>query len=76
MLDILQVDQALIDSKKLQEKGVGEKDQTRETIAEPKPKAEHVCRLCNVACHSQIVFDSHLRGKKHTAMLSQSEVSF
>ncbi|VVB17582.1 unnamed protein product [Arabis nemorensis] len=67
------LDQALIDSKKLQEKGVGEKDQTRETIAEPKPKAEHVCRLCNVPCHSQIDFDSHLRGKKHTAMLSQSE---
>ncbi|KFK23678.1 hypothetical protein AALP_AAs71350U000100, partial [Arabis alpina] len=73
MMSQSKLDHALIDSKKLQEKSAREKDQTRETIAEPKPKAEHVCRLCNVACHSQIVFDSHLRGKKHVAMLSQSE---
>ncbi|KFK27887.1 hypothetical protein AALP_AA8G442400 [Arabis alpina] len=70
--ETLSQSKALIDSEKLQENGVGENDQTRETIAEPKPKAEHVCRICNVVCHSQLVFDSHLRGKKHVAMLSQS----
>ncbi|XP_013597157.1 PREDICTED: zinc finger RNA-binding protein isoform X1 [Brassica oleracea var. oleracea] len=63
----------LIGSKKLQEKGVGEKDIARETVAEPKPKAVHVCRLCNVTCQSPIVFESHLRGQKHAAMLTQSE---
>ncbi|CAN7012468.1 unnamed protein product [Brassica rapa subsp. trilocularis] len=62
-----------IGSKKLQEKGVGEKDIARETVAEPKPKAVQVCRLCNVTCQSPIVFESHLRGQKHAAMLSQSE---
>ncbi|XP_018491178.1 uncharacterized protein LOC108861738 isoform X3 [Raphanus sativus] len=50
----------VIASKKLQEKGV-------------EPKAVHVCHLCNVTCQSPIVFDSHLRGQKHAAMLSQSE---
>ena len=67
--------QELIGSKKLQEKGVGEKDIARETVAEPKPKAVHVCRLCNVTCQSPIVFESHLRGQKHAAMLTQSEAS-
>lgn len=57
------MDQEVIASKKLQEKGV-------------EPKAVHVCHLCNVTCQSPIVFDSHLRGQKHAAMLSQSEVSF
>ncbi|KFK27886.1 hypothetical protein AALP_AA8G442300 [Arabis alpina] len=57
--------EALNDSKKLQEKVVKKKGQTRETIAEPKSKAEHVCRMCNVACPNQIDFESHLRGKKH-----------
>lgn len=38
--------------------------------------AEFVCLMCNVVCQSQIVFNSHLRGKKHANMLSQSEASF
>lgn len=75
MIEIITLDQELRGSKKLQEKGVGEKDIARETTAEPKPKTVHVCRLCNVTCQSPIVFDSHLRGQKHAAMLSQSEAS-
>ncbi|EFH40981.1 hypothetical protein ARALYDRAFT_496271 [Arabidopsis lyrata subsp. lyrata] len=38
-----------------------------------KTNADFACRLCNVVCQSQIVFDSHLRGQKHANMLSQSE---
>ncbi|KFK22214.1 hypothetical protein AALP_AAs67613U000100 [Arabis alpina] len=75
--------EALIDSKP-QEKGVCQKDQPKETvvsqkkhlkepIAGPKLNAKHFCRLCDVVCQSQIVFDSHLRGQKHAAMLSPSE---
>ncbi|XP_024007200.1 uncharacterized protein LOC18011994 [Eutrema salsugineum] len=71
---MLSQSEALIDSEKLQEKGVREKDQPKEAIAEPKTNPEYACRLCNVTCKSQIVFDSHLRGQKHAAMLSQSEV--
>lgn len=68
--------QALNDSKKHQEKGVREKDQPRKAVAEPKSYTDYACRLCNVVCKSQFVFDSHLSGKKHASMLSQSKASF
>ncbi|CAN8243845.1 unnamed protein product [Cochlearia groenlandica] len=63
----------LADSKKLEEKGVGENDKQRETIAEPKEKVEHVCRLCNLTCVSRIDLDSHLIGRKHISKLRRSE---
>ncbi|CDY23082.1 BnaC07g31050D [Brassica napus] len=66
---------ALNDSKKHQEKGVREKDQPREAVAKPKSYTDYVCGLCNVVCKSQSVFDSHLSGKKHASMLSQSKAS-
>ncbi|KAL1215090.1 UBP1-associated proteins 1C [Cardamine amara subsp. amara] len=62
--------EALVDSKKLHEKGAEEKHQPSVTISQPKL---YVCGLCNVVCQSQIAFDSHLRGQKHAAMLSQAE---
>lgn len=35
-----------------------------------KPSAvPFVCELCHVTCESQVVFDSHLKGKKHMANL-------
>ncbi|CAL9244454.1 unnamed protein product [Arabidopsis halleri] len=40
-----------------------------------KTNADFACRMCNVVCQSQIVFDSHLRGQKHANMLSQSEAT-
>ncbi|CAH8305432.1 unnamed protein product [Eruca vesicaria subsp. sativa] len=36
-----------------------------------RPNAGYACRLCNVACQSQVVYDSHLKGQKHAAMLSK-----
>ncbi|XP_020883454.1 uncharacterized protein LOC9300798 isoform X3 [Arabidopsis lyrata subsp. lyrata] len=65
--------EVLVDSKKLQEQAVEEKDQPSEISAQPKVIAKHVCRLCNVVCHSPIVFDSHLRGQKHAAKLNESK---
>ncbi|CAG7883389.1 unnamed protein product [Brassica rapa] len=38
-----------------------------------KPKGHYSCRLCNVVCQSQVVFESHLKGQKHATMMSQSE---
>ncbi|XP_056857158.1 uncharacterized protein LOC130506521 isoform X1 [Raphanus sativus] len=39
-----------------------------------KPKGNYPCRLCNVVCQSQVVFESHLKGQKHASMLlGQSE---
>lgn len=32
-----------------------------------------VCTLCNAVCNSQIVFDSHLSGKKHVAQVKKLE---
>ncbi|KAH9331628.1 hypothetical protein KI387_003736 [Taxus chinensis] len=32
-----------------------------------------VCTLCNAVCNSQVVFDSHLAGKKHAAQVKKSE---
>lgn len=76
MLDVLPLVQALIDSKKPQEKVFRVKDQPKEAVAEPKPNANYTCRLCNVTCQSQVVFDSHLRGQKHALMLSQLKASY
>ena len=45
MLDILLLVQALIDSKKLQEKGVGEKFQPRESIAQSQFQEKHVAMV-------------------------------
>lgn len=55
--------QALIDSKKLQEKGVGEKDQLIEAIGESQ-------------LHSQMAQESIKCLEKHVAMVNQSEASF
>ncbi|XP_031269715.1 uncharacterized protein LOC116128162 [Pistacia vera] len=33
--------------------------------AKPKEVIPFICELCNVRCESQVVFDSHLAGKKH-----------
>ncbi|CAN6877749.1 hypothetical protein Bca4012_079476 [Brassica carinata] len=70
---MLSQSEALNDSKKHQEKGVREKDQPREAVAKPKSYTDYVCGWCNVVCKSQSVFDSHLSGKKHASMLSQSK---
>lgn len=39
----------------------------------PKPKEmiPLICELCNVKCESQVVFDSHLAGKKHHSNLKR-----
>ncbi|KAK6920323.1 hypothetical protein RJ641_016227 [Dillenia turbinata] len=39
----------------------------------PKPKEviSLTCELCNVKCESQVVFDSHLAGKKHLSKLKR-----
>ncbi|KAL2892466.1 Zinc finger matrin-type protein 3 [Bienertia sinuspersici] len=33
----------------------------------PKPVVPLICELCNVKCESQVVFESHVAGKKHLA---------
>lgn len=63
MLDIIPLDQALIDSKKFREKGVGEKDQPRDTIAEPQLPSHNAQE--NNKCF-----------EKHVVMVNQSEASF
>lgn len=63
MPDIIVLDQALIDSKKLQEKGVGEKDQPRKAIAEPQLETQNAQENSN--CF-----------EKHVVMVNQSEASF
>ncbi|THF97549.1 hypothetical protein TEA_023551 [Camellia sinensis var. sinensis] len=42
---------------------------SRRPVEPPKPKqvVPLVCELCNVKCDSQVVFESHLTGKKHVA---------
>lgn len=42
---------------------------SRRPVEPPKPKEviPFICDLCNVKCESQVVFDSHLAGKKHLA---------
>ncbi|KAL5571606.1 hypothetical protein UlMin_021203 [Ulmus minor] len=42
---------------------------SRRLVEPPKPKQviPFICELCNVKCESQVVFDTHLIGKKHIA---------
>ncbi|KAM5554785.1 hypothetical protein ABKV19_022948 [Rosa sericea] len=45
---------------------------SRRLVEPPKPKViPFICELCNVKCESQVVFDSHLSGKKHLATLKR-----
>lgn len=39
--------------------------------SKPKQVIPLMCELCNVKCDSQVVFDSHLTGKKHLANLKR-----
>lgn len=45
----------------------------RRPVEPPKPKQviPLICELCNVKCESQVVFDSHLTGKKHLSNLKR-----
>ncbi|XVF33545.1 hypothetical protein REPUB_Repub17cG0177700 [Reevesia pubescens] len=45
----------------------------RRPIEPPKPKGgiPFICELCNVKCESQVVFNSHLAGKKHNANMKR-----
>ncbi|XP_021748815.1 uncharacterized protein LOC110714582 [Chenopodium quinoa] len=44
-------------------------DGSRRVVEPPKPKqaVPLICNLCNVKCESQVVFESHVAGKKHLA---------
>uniref|UniRef100_A0A7C9D9F2 U1-type domain-containing protein n=1 Tax=Opuntia streptacantha TaxID=393608 RepID=A0A7C9D9F2_OPUST len=44
-------------------------DGSRRPVEPPKPKqmVPIICDLCNVKCESQVVFESHVAGKKHLA---------
>ncbi|XP_057531470.1 uncharacterized protein LOC130809714 isoform X2 [Amaranthus tricolor] len=48
-------------------------DGSRRPVEPPKPKqvASLICELCNVKCESQVVFQSHVVGKKHLANLKR-----
>ncbi|KAK6918591.1 hypothetical protein RJ641_017013 [Dillenia turbinata] len=39
--------------------------------SKPKEVISLTCKLCNVKCGSQVVFDSHLAGKKHLSKLKK-----
>jgi hypothetical protein len=65
--------EVLVDSKKLPEKGDEVKGQPKEMTALRNASAKYICRMCNVGCHSPIVFETHLRGQKHAANLNQSK---
>ncbi|KAK8479059.1 hypothetical protein V6N13_020994 [Hibiscus sabdariffa] len=45
----------------------------RKPVEPPKPVGgiPFFCELCNVKCESQVVFDSHLAGKKHSANMKK-----
>ncbi|XP_057979746.1 uncharacterized protein LOC131165740 [Malania oleifera] len=45
----------------------------RRPVEPPKPKVviPLICELCNVRCDSQVVFDTHLAGKKHLSNLKR-----
>lgn len=60
MIDIVLLDQALVDSKKLQEKDVGERDKPRETIAESQLQSQNAQE--NNECL-----------EKHVVMVNQSD---
>lgn len=48
-------------------------DGSRRPVEPPKPKQpiSFICELCNVKCESQVVYDSHLTGKKHQSSLKR-----
>ncbi|KAI9110913.1 hypothetical protein K1719_018033 [Acacia pycnantha] len=48
-------------------------DGSRRPVEPPKPKQalSFICELCNVICESQVVYDSHLAGKKHQSNLKR-----
>lgn len=37
------------------------------------PNQVMVCTICNVVVNSQTVYDSHIRGSKHAAMVKQQQ---
>ncbi|XP_050387111.1 uncharacterized protein LOC126803348 [Argentina anserina] len=48
---------------------------SRRVVEPPKPKVNLlICELCSVKCESQVVFDSHVSGKKHLAALKRFQV--
>ncbi|KAE9610786.1 hypothetical protein Lal_00021140 [Lupinus albus] len=48
-------------------------DGSRRRVEPPKPQLAKtfICEVCNVKCESQVVYDSHLVGKKHMARLNR-----
>ncbi|KAK2977825.1 hypothetical protein RJ640_017489 [Escallonia rubra] len=50
---------------------------SRRSVEPSKPKeiVPLICELCNVKCESPIVFDSHLKGKKHLSNLKKFEAN-
>ncbi|KAF7844893.1 zinc finger protein 385A-like [Senna tora] len=48
-------------------------DGLRRPVEPPKPKqpTTFICELCNVRCESQVVYDSHLIGKRHQSTLKR-----
>ncbi|KAK9757816.1 hypothetical protein RND81_01G188100 [Saponaria officinalis] len=48
-------------------------DGSKRPVEPPKPKqiVHLLCELCNVKCESQVVYDSHLAGKKHLSNLKR-----
>ncbi|XP_031091654.1 uncharacterized protein LOC115996532 [Ipomoea triloba] len=51
-------------------------DGRRKPAEPPKPKQiPLICELCNVTCESQVVFQSHLQGKKHLSNRKRFEES-
>ncbi|XP_019159493.1 PREDICTED: uncharacterized protein LOC109156114 isoform X2 [Ipomoea nil] len=51
-------------------------DGRRKPAEPPKPKQiPLICELCNVTCESQVVFQSHLQGKKHISNRKRFEDS-
>ncbi|CAN6450348.1 unnamed protein product [Victoria cruziana] len=63
----------------------GSKKQLKGKTVEPRPKKQNVkkksggfmfwCGYCGVECNSEVVRDSHLKGKKHAAKLEELKTS-
>lgn len=59
-------------------RGGGGKSSRRKLNEPPKPKGGHIpliCELCNVTCETQLVFQTHLKGKKHLSNRKRFEES-